>query len=132
MLKSEHALIEHCRAIREPAPQTDGRSTRSRPELAPNRALVLPTVLLGSGYLIIYVLLDWLSFIEPYAQFAITPWNPNTGANFALVLIFGTRMIPFMFIAPIMGDLVVRHFPLPISVELSSAAAIGGCMRPPA
>jgi two-component system, LuxR family, sensor kinase FixL len=126
MLKSEHALIEHCRVIPEPAPQTDGRSTRLLPELAPNRALVLPTVLLGSGYLIIYVLLDWLSFIEPYAQFAITPWNPNTGANFALVLIFGTRMIPFMFIAPIMGDLVVRHFPLPISVELSSAVLIGG------
>jgi signal transduction histidine kinase len=90
------------------------------------RALVLPTILLGSGYLIIYVLLDWISFFEPYAQFAITPWNPNTAASFTLILMFGRRMIPFLFIAPVLGDLVVRQLPLPLVIEMSSAVVIGG------
>ena len=71
---------------------------------------MLPTVLLGSGYLIIYLLLDWISYFEPYAQFAITPWNPNTGASIAFILIFGRRMILFSFIAPLLADLVIRRF----------------------
>jgi hypothetical protein len=60
-----------------PALPTNGLSG-----LGPNRAFVLPTALLGSGYLIVNVLLiaDWLSYVEPYVQFAIiTSWNPNTG-----------------------------------------------------
>src|SRR5262249_57806628 len=70
--------------------------------------------------------LDWISNVEPYAQFAITPWNPNTGASFTLILIFGRRMIPFLFIAPLLGDLVVRQLPLPLVLEMSSAVVIGG------
>jgi signal transduction histidine kinase len=104
----------------------NGLATSLVPGLAPNRPLVLPTVLLGSGYLVIYILLDWISNVEPYAQFAITPWNPNTGASFPLILIFGRRMIPFLFIAPLLGDLVVRQLPLPLVLEMSSAVVIGG------
>jgi len=125
MLKSGRALIEHCRAMCAPALPKNGLATSLVPGLAPNRPLVLP-VLLGSGYLIIYVLLDWISYIEPYAEFAITPWNPNTGASIALILIFGRRMIPFLFIAPLLGDLVVRQLPLPLVLEMSSAVVIGG------
>ena len=87
---------------------------------------MLPTVLLGSGYLIIYVLLDWISYVEPYAQFAITPWNPNTGASIALILMFGRRMMPFLFIAPLLADLVLRQLPLPLSIETSLSVVIGG------
>src|SRR6266404_6370871 len=101
-----------------PAPPTNGLATSLVPGLSPNGAFVLPTVLLGSGYLIIYVLLDWISYIEPYAEFAITPWNPNTGASIALILIFGRRMIPFLFIAPLLGDLVVRQLLVPLSIEM--------------
>jgi two-component system, LuxR family, sensor kinase FixL len=108
-----------------PALPTNGLTTSFVLRIAPNRALGLPIVLLGSGYLIIYVLLDWISNIEPYAQFAITPWNPNTGASFAVILIFGRRMIPYLFIAPLLGDLVVRQLPLPPVLEMSSAVVIG-------
>jgi len=126
MMKTAQTLIEHCRAMRTLVQPMNGLATRRVPALAPNRAAVLAAVLLGSGYLVIYVLLDWISDVESYAQFAITPWNPNTGASLVLILIFGARMVPFMFIAPMLGDLVVRQSPLPLSLEVSSAVVIGG------
>jgi hypothetical protein len=46
------------------------------------------------------VVLDWVSFVEPYAPFGITPRNPNTGLSFVLILLFGQRMIPLLFLAP--------------------------------
>jgi hypothetical protein len=30
------------------------------------------------AYLAGYVLLDWLSYVHPFATFGITPWNPPT------------------------------------------------------
>jgi hypothetical protein len=34
------------------------------------------------SYLAAYVALDWVSFVEPYAWFNITPWNQNAGLSF--------------------------------------------------
>ena len=66
--------------------------------------------IVGVAYLAAYVALDRVSFIEPYAHFGITPWNPNTGLSFVLVLVFGLRMIPFLFIGPFLADLVNRTY----------------------
>jgi hypothetical protein len=47
------------------------------------RAAVLPGIvnahkaIVGLAYLAAYVALDRVSFIEPYAPFGITPWNPD-------------------------------------------------------
>ena len=98
---------------------------RPNPVVYP-RILSLPMVVLGIGYLVGYVALDWISFIGPYAPFGITPWNPGTGLSFALVLLFGQRMIPFLFISPLLSDLVQHQPPLPWLVELSTAVIIGG------
>jgi two-component system, LuxR family, sensor kinase FixL len=81
----------------------------------------------GLAYFAGYVALDRVSFIEPYApSFGITPWNPNTGLSFALVLAFGKRMIPFLFVSPFLADLVNGHILLPWSVEIFSVVLIGG------
>jgi two-component system sensor kinase FixL len=90
------------------------------------RILSLPMAIPGVVYLVGYVLLDWISFIEPYAPFGITPWNPGTGLSFALVLLFGRRMIPFLFVGPLLSDLVQIQPPLPWLVELAVTALIGG------
>jgi two-component system, LuxR family, sensor kinase FixL len=82
--------------------------------------------IVGLAYLVGYVALDRVSFIEPYAHFAITPWNPDTGLSFVLVLAFGLRMIPFLFLGPFLADLVNGHFVLPWTVEILSVALIGG------
>jgi two-component system sensor kinase FixL len=90
-------------------------------EIVPaNRAAV------GLAYVAGYVALDRISFIEPYAYFGITPWNPNTGLSFVLVLIFGLRTIPFLFVAPFMADLINRQINLPWAVEFISVALIAG------
>lgn len=82
------------------------------------------TGLLGAGYLVAYVLLDVISSLEhnPFANYS---WNPNSGISLAAVVIFGPRMIPFMFFAPLLGDLIVPEFPLPIGYEIAMSALTG-------
>jgi len=86
----------------------------------------LPAIIVGIGYLAGYVLLDWISFIEPYGPVGITTWNPSTGLSIALGLIFGRRMIAFLFLGPLLSDLTLNQSPVPWSVELSFVALIGG------
>ncbi|HWN50661.1 MAG TPA: hypothetical protein VNO18_12720, partial [Xanthobacteraceae bacterium] len=114
MNESGQALFEHGHTVMDP------------PDGAARRARAVQTVLLGAAYLAAYVLLDWIGFIEPDTPYANYSWNPNTGASIAVAVMFGRRMIPFMFIAPLLSDLVVRQFPFPLPFELASAALIGG------
>ena len=83
-------------------------------------------VVIGLAYVAGYVLLDRISFVEPYASFGITPWNPNTGLSFAFVLIFGLRMIPLLFVSAFMADLINRQIGVPWAVEAIWVALIGG------
>ena len=76
-------------------------------------------------YLIGYVALDRVSFSESYAQLGITPWSPSTGLSFVLILLFGRRLIPLLFVAPFLADMVNRQGVLPWPAEISSIAAIG-------
>ncbi len=99
--------------------QTLARETSNA--LPPPRYLAI-----GCGYLVAYVGLDWLSFVEPLGPFGITPWNPTTGASFALILAFGRRFIPWLFIAPLLADGVLRQFPLPLDAEIAVVAMLGG------
>jgi signal transduction histidine kinase len=85
----------------------------------------LPKSVVGVAYLLLYVLLDWVSYIDPFAAYGITPWNPPTGLSFVLVLLFGQRMIPFLFMAPFLADVTVRQLPLSWSMELAAICVIG-------
>ena len=98
---------------------------RSHP-MAFARVFSLPPATIAVGYLASYVLLDWVSFIQPFAPYGITPWNPPTGLSFVLVLLFGQRYVPLLFAAPLLADLLVRQLPLPWPVELAVCAVIGG------
>jgi two-component system, LuxR family, sensor kinase FixL len=82
--------------------------------------------IVGLAYLVVYVGLDRVSLIEPYAHSGITPWSPDTGLSFVLVLVFGLPMIPLLFLGPFLADLVNGHVLLPLSVETLSVALIGG------
>ena len=86
----------------------------------------VPTALVGAAYLAVYVFLDFISSSDVQPPFVNYSWNPNTGASIAVALMFGRRMIPFMFIAPLLSDLVVRQFPFPLPLEVASAVLIGG------
>ena len=98
---------------------------RSR-DIAYERVLAVPAPAVGLGYLAGYVLLDWVSYIHPFTSVGITPWNPGTGLSFVIVILFGSRMVPYLFLAPLLADLVNLQMPLPWEVELLTASVIGG------
>ena len=83
-------------------------------------------IIVGVAYLAAYALLDWISFIEPYAHLGITPWNPGTGLSFVLLLLFGLRMFPFLLVSPFLADLVHQQFALPWTFEILSSVLVGG------
>ena len=82
-------------------------------------------MIVGLVYLAAYALLDWISFIEPYARFGITPWNPGTGLSFALLLLFGLRMIPFLLLAPLLAELLNQQLAMPWQVEIFASLLVG-------
>jgi signal transduction histidine kinase len=90
------------------------------------RVFSLRAPVLAVTYLTGYVLLDWLSFIEPFAPFGITPWNPPTGLSFILVLLFGQRFLPLLFVAPLLANALVRGLPVSWPVEIAADLIIGG------
>jgi two-component system sensor kinase FixL len=94
-------------------------------EIDPHVKTAIQTILAGSTYILAYIVLDWMSFVESN-QLANYSWNPNSGASFAAILIFGRPILPFLFVAPILGDAVTGQSSLPLSYELASGSLIGG------
>ena len=89
------------------------------------RVFSLPPAVIGIGYLASYVLLDWVSFIQPFAPFGITPWNPRW-----IELRSGAVVRPTVPATAVCGAAArrssVRQLPLPWPVELAVCAVIGG------
>ena len=83
-------------------------------------------VIVGATYLAAYALLDWISFIDPYAHLSITPWNPGIGLSFVLLLLFGQRMFPLLLISPIFADFIQKQFSLSWTFEIFSSVLVGG------
>lgn len=85
---------------------------------------------IAATYLTTYVLLDWISYVHPFASSGITPWNPQTGLSFALILLFGAEFILWLPLAALLSDLLVRDLPLPLPAEfilvLVSGLGFGG------
>lgn len=81
--------------------------------------------LTGLAYVLCYVSLDRLSYLHPFGNFGITAWNPETGLSVALILILGRAYVPWLFLAPLLGDIVVRGMPLSVHTTLFHTALSG-------
>ena len=76
-----------------------------------------------AGYLLAYVALDWVSYIYPVAPpLAITPWNPPPGLSLALLLRRGLANGPWLFVAALAAEILVRGMEIPRSALLLSSA----------
>jgi signal transduction histidine kinase len=95
------------------------------PTMPITRFLSRSHIEIGLVYVAGYVLLDWASYIQPIASLGITPWNPPPGLSLALILLFGRAFLPWLFLAPLAADAIVRQFPLPLWAELPTALIIG-------
>ncbi len=80
---------------------------------------------IGLSFLALYVVLDWLSYVDPFGAFGITPWNPQTGLSFALILLFGYRFVLWPPAALFAGDFLVRDLALPWETELLVVTIVG-------
>ena len=65
------------------------------------------------GYIALYLLLDWASYVEPVRHTDITAWNPNTGLAVALLLRHGERWAPLVALGIFVGGLLVDAAPAP-------------------
>ncbi|HEX8955445.1 MAG TPA: ATP-binding protein [Burkholderiaceae bacterium] len=63
------------------------------------------------GFVAAYVLLDWLSFIEPMHGFNITTWNPPPALGFVYWLSYGRVAALPWFFALLIAEGLVRSFP---------------------
>ncbi len=84
-----------------------------------------PYVVIGLGYLAIYASLDWVSFVSPVAPAGVTAWNPATGVSFALVLLLGRAYIPWLFVAPLIVNMVVLDLDRPAWMHVFGAIIFG-------
>jgi signal transduction histidine kinase len=76
------------------------------------------------SYLAAFVCLDWISYVYPFAG-GITPWDPQTGLSFALILLFGLEFLPWVFLAPLVAELLVRASPFQFTPEILIALMMG-------
>ena len=107
-------------------------SRRERPTSAmDDRQPMLPLVaqsvfLTGPLWVVAYVALDYISFVDAYRGLAITPWNPAAGLALALVLVGGVRYAPVVLVSPAIAGVLVRTGSVPISVHLIEGLLFGG------
>ena len=72
------------------------------------RARVAWSVAAASGLVLIYVALDWATFIHSYKGTIITPWDPETGVLFAVIVRGGAFYGLLLFVGVLCADLLVR------------------------
>jgi signal transduction histidine kinase len=89
------------------------------------RLLSRSHAVIGIAYVLGYGLLDWLSTVHPVTAVGITPWNPPTGLSFALILLLGREYIPWLFIAPFVGNAIVLGLPMPLEAHILGALIVG-------
>lgn len=101
------------------AAPTPSRRTSMSPE--PGSARIPPWWALG--YLVVYLLLDWVSYIHPWQGLNITPWSPQQACAVAL-LIRNRRWLWVVWLSLVVAELVVRGVPARWEVMLMSSAAL--------
>jgi signal transduction histidine kinase len=88
-----------------------------------SRSLPLPAgAPLVIAYVVLYIALDWVSSLDPQGPVGITPWNPPPGLSLFLLLRFGLGFTPWLFVAALAAEVVVRGIPA------SWPVAVAGCL----
>ncbi len=84
------------------------------------------SVVVVIAYLVVYVLLDQLSYVFPWQSFGITPWNPPPGLSLALLLLGGLRFAPALFPAALIAELTVQDSVTPPGLKLATSLILAG------
>lgn len=71
-----------------------------------------------------YVLLDWVSYIDPLGPFNITPWNPQPALAVAWMMLGGLIHAPVVFATIVLADALIRDLPGGPAVPIVTAAVL--------
>jgi signal transduction histidine kinase len=71
-----------------------------------------------------YVLLDWVSYIQPLGAFNITPWNPQPALAIAWMALAGLAYAAAVFVTILLADLLVRDLPGTWMLHAATAAIL--------
>ena len=80
------------------------------------------TGVLALALVVVYVLLEWASFLHEYKGLPVTPWNPGRGVVFAAMIVGGARYAAVLFIGDIAAEIIVLKTSLGWLAILSIAA----------
>ncbi len=89
------------------------------------------TLAVATAFVVVYVCLDWATYLYAIRPFAITTWNPAGGLALAFLLVFGIRQWPALPIAVFAADSFVRGMTPPhmlfepVGVGLITAGYVG-------
>lgn len=78
--------------------------------------------LVDLGFIALYVLLDWISYIDPLFGLNITPWNPDPALGLVYWIRFGRRAALPWFAALILAEWLVRGLPSGWALTLALSA----------
>lgn len=75
----------------------------------------------------LYVLLDWLSYMQPMLGLNITPWSPEPALGLVMWLRFGRRTALPWYVALLLSEQWIRGMPagLPLTALLSAQLVLG-------
>jgi two-component system sensor kinase FixL len=85
---------------------------------------VSPSIGLAVCYVLLYLGLDRISFIETLHGLDITPWNPPAGVTLALLIAKGPRFVPAVFVAVLLSNEILSLVDLPLVTALTGAAVV--------
>jgi two-component system sensor kinase FixL len=79
------------------------------------------------AFIVMYVFLDRISFIQPLHGLNITPWNPPPALGFVYCLRYGKSSLIPWFCAQILAEGLTRNFPggLQLTIALSAWLVLG-------
>lgn len=84
----------------------------------------------ATAYIVLYVLCDWLSYVQPVLKLGITPWNPQAGLTLIFLLTVGPQWLGCTAIASLLAELWVRNAspasPLVLAASVWIAVGYGG------
>lgn len=83
--------------------------------------------LVAGGFLIAYVVLEWLSFIHEYRGLPVTPWNPGLGLLFGLIILAGPWGGAVLFAGIVVAEILVLDVSLswPMVVVVAAIFTVG-------
>ena len=76
-----------------------------------------------AGYVVVFLLLDWASFIRPLQGLNITPWNPQPALAVALLLA-SRRLWWVVWLSALAAEVIVRGLPGDVFVSAFAAGAL--------